>query len=174
MSAVPRRQLRWWLLLLGAVAAMGGAGYLVAALVFFPAPLLPNERQVPRILDRTEVAAARDLARADLATQVAAREPHPSAAAGIVIWQDPPPGVAVPKGFRVALTLSSGPPRVAVPDVRGYDVEMAQRLLAALGLRADTVDTTLVAQPGGRVASVEPAQGDSVLLGSRVILHLVK
>ena len=153
---------------------MAGAGYFVAALFLFPAPLLPSERQVPRILGLAEAAARSELGRADLTARVAGREPDPRAAIGNVIWQDPPPGVAAPKDSPVDLTLSSGPPRVAVPDVRGFDVAMARRLLAALGLRADMVDTSLVAGPSGTVVALEPAPGDSATLGSSVILHLAK
>jgi len=169
-----RARLRWWALLAAGIVIMGGAGYLVAALVLFPAPLLPNERQVPRILGLAEAAARSELGRADLAVQVVARESDPGAAAGTVIWQDPPPGVAVPKGATVALTLSRGLPRVAVPDVRGFDLGMAHRLLGALGLHSEAVDTSLAALPSGTVAALEPAPGDSATLGSTVILHLAK
>ena len=46
--------LRWALLVTFGVAATAAAGYLVAALVFFPAPLLPNERQVARVTGMSE------------------------------------------------------------------------------------------------------------------------
>jgi hypothetical protein len=51
---------------------------------------------------------------------------------------------------------------------------MALRLLAAAGLHAETVDTSLAVRPSGTVAAVEPAPGDSANLGSSVILHLAK
>jgi serine/threonine-protein kinase len=166
---------RWWLWLVIGVAATGAAGYLVAAVYLFPAPLLPNERQVPRVLDLPEAQARRDLEREGLTAAIAVREPHPTAPAGTVVWQDPPPGVAAPRGSAVRLTLSGGAPDVSVPDVSGYDVETARRLIAAAGLRAEVVDTvTVLPTPSGTVGGTEPAAGMRVPLGGRVLVLLAK
>jgi serine/threonine-protein kinase len=127
------------------------------------------------VLDLDEAAAARDLDRADLAVELTGRAPHPVAAAGTVIWQDPPPGVAVPRGARVALTTSSGVPTVAVPDIIGLDFDLAQRLLAAAGLGVENADTVATARaPSGSVTGAEPAPGAPLALGGRVRLHLAK
>lgn len=159
----------------GGVAAVGLAGYLVAALLLFPAPLLPNERAVQRLLGLSEEEARREIARGDLAIEIRAREPHPSVPAGYVIWQDPPPGVAVPRGTTVQLTLSSGPPLVAVPDIAGLDPEIAQRLLAAAGLGMDVGDSVTAKGIGrGLAARTEPPAGDSARLGTRVVLYLAR
>jgi len=157
------------------VAVMAGAGYLLAAVVLFPAPLLPNERAVPRLLGETYLTAQAALRAQGLAVEVADREVHPSAPAGTVVWQDPPPGVAVPRGDTVSLALSAGPGRTAVPDVHGLDPELAQRLLLAAGLSVEQLDTV----PGspqlvGIAAGTTPAAGDSVPAGGSVILHLGK
>jgi serine/threonine-protein kinase len=85
---------------------------------------------------------------------------------------DPAPGVAVPRGSTVALTVSEGPPRVAVPDVRGLDADLAQRLLAAAGIAVASVDTVAGVLPEGLAAGTAPAARDSVAAGSAVILHL--
>ena len=170
-SPQPLRRALW---LLGGIAAMAIGGYLVAALVLFPAPLLPNEREVPRVLGMRERAARGILAGAGLTVE-SGREPHPDAPPGTVVWQDPPPGVAVPRGKLITLTVSDGPPRVAVPDVRGLDVELAQRLLAAAGLRVEGVDSVDVKTPLSGVAmGTTPAAGDSLALGRGVIVHLSK
>jgi len=154
---------------------MAGSGYLVAALYLFPAPLLPNEREVPRILGLSESAAREDLDRQGLETAVAAREPHPTADVDEVIWQDPVAGVAVPRGTRVSLVLSDGPPRVAVPDVHGFDELMARRLLAAAGLGVDGVDTVLLKDvPPGIAAGTQPAAGESLRVGRGVTLQLAR
>jgi len=153
----------------------GGAGYFVAALWLFPAPLLPNERQVARVGGLTESAARRALEQQGLTADVVAREPSPNITQGAVIWQDPPPGVAVPRGHQVRLVLSAGLPVVAVPDVRGYDAEFAQRLLAAAGLRVDGIDTVDVKGVApGAAGSTDPRAGDSVLVGRTIILHLAR
>ena len=166
------RRLLW---LVGGVAVMAGVGYLVAAVVLFPAPLLPNERVVPQLLGSASAAADSDLARSDLAGEVVNRVPHHAAPPGTVIWQDPPPGVAVPRGTTVSLTLSSGTPRVAVPDVRGLDADLARRLLWAAGIGVEQVDTVPgTQQPAGVAAGTTPRTGDSVTQGGTVILHLAR
>ncbi|HWO88763.1 MAG TPA: PASTA domain-containing protein [Gemmatimonadales bacterium] len=150
-------------------------GYLVAALVLFPAPLLPSERFVPRLVGLSEAEARREVRDGDMAVELRAREPHPAAPVGFVIWQDPPPGVAVQRGATIQLTLSDGPPRVAVPDVSGLDPDIAQRLLAAAGLGVDLGDSvTAKGIARGLAASTEPPAGDSARLGSRVVLHLAR
>lgn len=167
--------LRWWLWLLAGIAVTAGAGYLVAALVFFPSPLLPNERQVPRLIGLSEAQARRELEGAGLVAEPASREPHPLASAGTVTWQDPPPGVAAPRGSQVALTVSTGTPRVSMPDVFGLDAELAQRLVLAAGLRVDAVDSLDDKRfPRGVALGSEPAAGDSLPLGRGVILHLAR
>jgi beta-lactam-binding protein with PASTA domain len=161
-------------LLVGGVAGMALAGYLVAALVIFPAPLLPNERQVPRVIGSTAEAAARALAQEGLRSEVADRRRHPVLAVGLVTWQDPAPGVAVPRGSVVALTVSDGLPRVGVPDVRGLDAELAQRLLWAAGITVGGVDTVASTLPAGVAVGTTPAAQDSVTAGGSVLLHLAK
>jgi len=154
---------------------MAGAGYLLAALVLFPAPLLPNERAVPRILGESFAVAQGELQRGGLAAEVAGHEPSVDAPAGIVVWQDPPPGVAVARGTAVSLTLSEGRPRAAVPDVRGLDGDLARRLLWGAGLRVEQADTVPGSQqPAGIAAGTTPGAGDSVTTGSAVVLHLSK
>ena len=153
---------------------MAGAGYLLAAVVLFPAPLMPNERSVPRLRGQTLEAARAELSAAGFVPEVGAPEPHPTAPAGTVIWQDPPPGVAAPRGDTVALTVSEGPPRAAVPNVAGLDPDLAQRLVRAAGLRVELVDTVPGSQPAGIVAGTWPAAGDSVRGGSTLVLHLSK
>jgi serine/threonine-protein kinase len=162
-----------WLIV--GVAVMAGGGYLVAALWLFPAPLLPNERQVPRLLGMAESDARLDLVRLGFEAVAEGREAHPTSPAGTVIWQDPPPGVAAPRGARVALTVSAGAPQVLVPDVRGYDAALAQRLLTAGGLELDLVDTvTVKGLPPGVAAGTNPVAGESIAVGRGVTLHLVR
>jgi beta-lactam-binding protein with PASTA domain len=167
-------RLKWTVGLVAGIAAFAGAGYLVAALVFFPSPLLPSERQVARVTGLSEDEATRELERLSLAAQVVGRETHPTLSAGRVIWQDPPPAVAVPRGSAVQLIVSAGPPGARVPDVTGYDLDFARRLLDAGGLRTDAVDSIpLKGLPSGVVGSTTPPAGDSVAAGRGVVVHLV-
>jgi beta-lactam-binding protein with PASTA domain len=165
----------WFVYLLIGVAVFAVAGYLVAALVLFPSPMLANERAVGLVIGLTERDAARELEKAGLRDSVAAREEYPGAAAGTVTWQDPPPGVAVPRGSLVTLIISTGEPRVAVPDVRGYDNDIAQQILAAAGLRVDGVDSVETKDaPTGMAGSTTPAAGERLPIGRTVTLHLAR
>lgn len=159
---------------------MAIAGYLVAALVLFPAPMLPGARLVAQVAGLTEEDALRELERRGLVGAVTDRQPHPRVPAGMVIWQDPPAGVALPRGDSVRLVVSSGAPSVPVPDVRGYDMDMAQRLIAAAGLRVDLVDTVAMKStpsglaPSGTAGGTTPVTGARVPAGGGVTIHIVQ
>jgi len=161
-------------MLAGGVALTALGGYLVAALLIFPAPLLPNERQVPRVIGATVEDAQRAIHAEGLRAEIAGRAPHPTYDAGLVTWQDPSPGVAAPRGSAVALTVSQGAPRRIVPDVRGLDAELAQRLLWSAGLTVGSVDTVPGTWPGGVASATDPPAGDSLAGGSSVRLHVAK
>ncbi len=161
-------------MLAGGVALTAVAGYLVAALLIFPAPLLPSERRVPRVIGIPVDEAQRALHAGGFRAEIADSAPHPTLAAGLVTWQDPPPGLAAPRGSAVALTVSKGSPRRVVPDVHGLDPELAQRLLWAAGLTVGSVDTVPGTLPAGIAAATVPAAGVSVAAGSSVLLHLAK
>lgn len=169
-----RRVLRFAIWLVAGIAVMAGAGYLVTAIWLFPAPLLPSERAVPRLMGLREREAMRQIEQLGLAVTTS-REPHVSAGAGIVVWQDPPPGVVAPRSTRVSITVSSGLPHARVPDVRGMDLAMVERLLAAVGLSVDGVDTVAVkARVPGTATGTTPAAGDSLAIGRGVIVHLAR
>ena len=150
-----RSILRWAGFCVGAAIV----GYLFAAVLLFPAPLVTSRHLVPRVLGMTKSEAITDLKKAQLQPMDSGSEPHPTAPVGTVIWQDPPPDVDVPKGTRVGIVTSSGPSKVAVPDVTGYDAGMAQQILTAAGLtvgRTDSVQAPNVA-PGLVVITRPPA-----------------
>jgi beta-lactam-binding protein with PASTA domain len=163
---------RWIGLLAGGVAATALAGYLVAALLLFPAPFLSHDREVPRVIGATEDDAARALEKKGLKSEVADRRRHATIAAGRVTWQDPAPGVAVPGGTVVSLTVSAGMLRTAVPDVHGLDAGLAQQLIWAAGLSVASVDSVASDQPAGVAVSTAPAAHDSMTTGGSVRLHL--
>jgi serine/threonine-protein kinase len=144
---------RWALALLGALLG----GYLTAYLVLFPAPLLARHGVVPRVLGLSLQEASDQLRKAGLQVQDGGTEPHPTAPQGVIIWQDPPPGVTAPAGLRVTLVSSEGPPKIAVPDVTGLEAPLAQRLIAAAGLTAAAVESVQAAAPPGVVMLTRPA-----------------
>jgi serine/threonine-protein kinase len=162
-----RTALRWAGLCLGAAIA----GYLLAAVLLFPAPLITSRHPVPRVLGMPKSEAITDLQKAQLQPRDSGSEPHPTAPAGTVIWQDPPPGVDAPNGTRVGIVTSSGPSKVAVPDVTGYDAAMAQQILTAAGLtvgRTDSVQAPNV--PPGLVVITRPPAASVANPGTGIVL----
>jgi serine/threonine-protein kinase len=152
--------------LLGALLA----GYLLAALVFFPAPFFASSKAVPRLIGMQEGAAREALAKSGLAVSVVERMAHPSAATGVVIWQDPPPEMVAREGAEVALTVSTGPQRIPVPDVAGYEAQDARLLLEAAGLRVGKIDPTQAPTPKNIAVNTSPPAGTALLPGSEVTL----
>ena len=90
---------------------------------------------------------------------MAANETHPTAPRGRVIWQDPPPQVAVPEGSSVALTVSAGPARIPIPGVAGYEVDLAMRMLESTGFQI--VEARQVGQRSGWL-KLQEAEGRRV------------
>jgi eukaryotic-like serine/threonine-protein kinase len=161
-----RRFWKW----LGIGAAVALAGYLTAYLILFPAPLLPGHQAVPRVLGLSIVEAQAEIQGAKLQVTDGGAEPHPSAAQGIVIWQDPPPGVVAPEGTKVTLVSSSGPPKIPVPDVANLEASLAQSLVAAAGLTVSQVESVQAAQPTGLAMLTRPPAGTALSPGAGLTL----
>lgn len=154
------------------VALFAGAavvGYLAAAVLLFPAPIFVANATVPRVIGLSSDSARDALTQADLKSKDVEHMPHPRAAAGQVIWQDPPPDVVVTTGTVVELSLSDGPQRVPVPDVSGYDGNLARLLIEAAGLTA-SVESTQTAAPRGVTMNTRPPAGTAASPGGRVTL----
>jgi serine/threonine-protein kinase len=155
------------------LVGLGGAfvlGYVIAALVLFPAPILASNVPVPRLLGMERSAALQALADAGLAVGDTQTTTHPEAAPDAVVWQDPPAGTAVPPRTSVDVTLSGGPQRVPVPDLVGYDAVLATQLIAAAGLRVRSIDSTQAPVPRGVVVNTRPPAGSTLLPGNGVTL----
>lgn len=135
------------------------AGYLVAALWLYPAPLFSESVAVPRVLELDAATAASRLTAAGLRVHRSAEMPHPRIARGGVVWQDPSPYSEVGRGVSVDLIISNGPPEIAIPDVEGFDAQLALRVLAAAGLNVQRVDSVANAAPKGTALATRPAAG---------------
>lgn len=165
LPPMQRSDLVRWAFWLGVAAV---AGYLAVAVFVFPTPLFPHRQVVPRVLGLSLEEARRDIAATKLGIIDNGSAPHSTAPAGTVIWQDPPPGVVAPANLRVALTVSSGPPRIPVPDVAGLEVDLASRLIAAAGLRVGRVDSVQAAVPPGLAMQTRPVAATAVAPGTRI------
>jgi len=167
------RRRRWGpaiavLLLLGAVAgAAFGAWYLAAG----PGRTIA----VPGVLG-LDVAAATELAsQNDLSLTVTGEAYSETVAAGIVLAADPEPGSAVSPGTEIAVTVSLGPERFAVPVLTGLTEAEAVEALTAAGLRAGDISKEWDAViPTGEVVSSTPGAGEELKADSTVGLVISK
>jgi eukaryotic-like serine/threonine-protein kinase len=101
------------------------------------------------------------------------KEASTDTAKGLVFKQDPTEGQHIPKGNTVTIWVSTGKPRVGVPDLVGQQSADAVSALK---------DAKLVARvrqvPGGKTAGVVTAQlpkaGTSVVVGTEVWINVTK
>jgi beta-lactam-binding protein with PASTA domain len=123
--------------------------------------------EVPLIVGLKEPVARDRLAEAGLqGKRVAKPSTKP---AGVVLAQEPLDGEEVPKGSVVAYTVSSGPPKVAVPKVVGAPEAEAIAALRAAKLKAKVVRRPSD-KPAGVVTGQAPKAGAKAPRGSVVTL----
>ncbi len=92
--------------------------------------------------------------------------PHETVKAGIVLGVEPGSGNQVPRGSLVLIEVSSGPPVVPVPAVKGLSVTDATATLEAKGLAVSGVQ----GNPTQQVQNTTPATGTEVRRGTAVTL----
>jgi beta-lactam-binding protein with PASTA domain len=92
-----------------------------------------------------------------------------SSGKGMVVAQAPDGGARLSQGGTVALTVSAGKPKLAVPNVVGLPAATAVKKLKAAGL-AWNQRVVFASAPPGRVTAERPAAGTAVKKGSRVAL----
>src|SRR5215210_4896511 len=92
---------------------------------------------------------------------------------GIVIRQAPDAGERIQKGNVVRYFVSTGKPRVEVPDVVGARESDAVATLRAAGLIPKPVDI-FSAEPAGTVIAQDPKGGTSIVRGTEVRINISK
>jgi beta-lactam-binding protein with PASTA domain len=165
--------LRWrvWVPASLAVIALSfGLGYLLAVRVLFP-PSPPGVAgvRVPELVGLSQTEARRELTAAGLTVADVMELPHPDRPAGVVLAQSPLGEQHVPPGTSVALAVSIGQSRAAVPDVIGFTAERAAELLGRRGFQIGRRDR-LSDAPVGQVLGTEPAAGTELTLPAAVTL----
>lgn len=88
--------------------------------------------------------------------------------AGQVIDQLPDPGVEIPSGTSIQVTVTTQVETVVVPDVHGIKEAKAVEQLVAAGLKVGVRYTAEDALPEGYVISTDPRAGVSMTRGSLV------
>jgi serine/threonine-protein kinase len=88
-------------------------------------------------------------------------------ASGLVFRQDPVAGKRQAKGSPVVIWVSTGLPRVVIPDITGHDQTDAVAQLAKLGLKPKPLEVPSD-KPAGQVLAVDPPPGTKVPVNSVV------
>jgi beta-lactam-binding protein with PASTA domain len=150
-----------------------GDGAAVSLQVARPRPAAPAKIDVPHVTG-LDVADARarlsDLGLRSTVTRVESERP-----AGTVIEQSPSAGGALERGDAVALTVSSGPAAVAVPDVVGLDEASARQQLEAAGFEVRATDEpTSEPAEDGQVVGQSPSAGAERKPGTLVTLRVAR
>jgi eukaryotic-like serine/threonine-protein kinase len=86
---------------------------------------------------------------------------------GIIVSQSPAPGAPVAPGATVTVDVSSGPPMVTVPDVRGESFQQAQQQLLKLGFQVRGQQFG----PGNTVLATSPGAGSSAQQGTPITVY---
>ncbi|MBA2460656.1 MAG: Stk1 family PASTA domain-containing Ser/Thr kinase [Actinobacteria bacterium] len=101
------------------------------------------------------------------------REPRSDVARGIVAEQDPQPPQRADRGTFVTIVVSSGKPKVRVPNLVGRGRDEAVALLSDVNLQANVVEVNSPREPGVVLATA-PKAGETVVEGTQVRLNVSK
>jgi beta-lactam-binding protein with PASTA domain len=169
-DSATRWRVRHWLALLAALTLPFVAGYAVAVRVLFPPPAVAAAGiSVPTLVGKALETAEQEADSLSLGPLEVMQLPSPTEAVGIVIAQSPLAGQQMRSGARIRVAVSTGRPRVLVPDVVGFPVERAASLLSRLGFQVQRNDTES-SEPRGQVLSVDPEPGTRLELPARVVI----
>jgi beta-lactam-binding protein with PASTA domain len=155
---------------LGLVVLTFVIGFGISSFWVSPGSVFSSNHAVPRVLELGEAKARQKLTAGGFRPRIESDRPSPTAVRGTVIWQDPPPGMVLPPNSVVQLVLSAGPAPVTVPDLIGFSLPSAERILRTAGMQRGTVDTIKGPQEAGVVLATRPAPGNGRPRGTTVDL----
>jgi serine/threonine-protein kinase len=89
---------------------------------------------------------------------------------GEVFKQNPASGQDVAKSAPITLTVSSGPPEVAVPDVSGKSAADAANALGVAGFKTTTTSEASDTVESGKVIRTDPAAGATAHKGDTITI----
>jgi serine/threonine-protein kinase len=151
------------------------AGFIIAAIVagFFVWQELSGKTQVPvnNYVNEPLATAQQQIHAAGLGPPVVNHGPSDRFKKGIVFKQDPSAGTKIDKGGTVTLWVSTGPPKVAVPAVKGMKWPQAQAILVNQGLQP--VEHIVPGNTKDLVTATDPPAGQSVPKGSMVRVNVM-
>jgi beta-lactam-binding protein with PASTA domain/predicted Ser/Thr protein kinase len=155
----------WFAALLFIVAASGGGWYVYDQL---RGPSVPRVA-VEYYVNESRADAVRQISQLGLVPHVHLQSSE-TTAQGLIIKQVPAEGTHVVKGDTVGIWISTGKPKVIVPDVVGKKQDDAVKAITAAKLKADVHHV-----PGGiagTVTATSPAPNASIVEGSVVRVNV--
>jgi beta-lactam-binding protein with PASTA domain/predicted Ser/Thr protein kinase len=168
----PRRRPVWpWLLALLLVVLAGVAGWYAFGQIQ-DALSGGSTASVPFVVGQREDQAVPNILEKGLQVAVH-REPHETVKIGVVFEQSPDGGVRVDKGGVVDIRVSTGPPRVEVPDVVGESREEAVAALTEAKLKFKIRDVFSKEEENTVIAQF-PLPGRNVIQGTTVQINISK
>ncbi|MEU9456853.1 PASTA domain-containing protein [Streptomyces sp. NPDC048277] len=124
---------------------------------------------VPALVGQTLEEARRSADNVGLTVTVAKREPCADQPKGHVCEQSPADG-RLTKGETVSVTVSTGAPKVEVPDVTDKNQDDASRILADKGFKVKLRQAESETEDAGTVLGQNPDGGEKVEKGTEVTL----
>lgn len=155
-----------------AIGAIGTAiiGGVLVSFLLYPTSITRDKVAVPALRGIAADQAVAELAAVGLRGRLAGELADPLTPAGTISWQSPVAGTALPESSIVRLGVSTGPPRVLVPELVDLTVDAAARILAASGLRIGGIDTVYSPVESGVLIGSRPEARQPIRAGSRVEL----
>ena len=99
--------------------------------------------------------------------------PNTDTAPGLVFKQDPTEGTKIPKGNPVTIWVSTGKPKVQVPNLVGQQESDAVDALKTLKLKPDVHEVNSNT-PANQVTAQDPKAGSKVVIGTSVRINVSK
>lgn len=162
---------RWLIAVLVAIPLAFGTGYALATIVIFPVTTGETGDLVamPDLVGSTRGEAERKLRAIGLELSDLRELPNLTAPAGEITAQAPLPGQLLQIGAGASIAVSTGRPRLAVPDLVGLNYENAAEIAERLGFQTGR-QTDSVPGAEGLVTRVEPAPGTERLLPATITI----
>ncbi|MFB7417820.1 Stk1 family PASTA domain-containing Ser/Thr kinase [Streptomyces sp. NPDC056121] len=132
-----------------------------------------NTFAAPNFVGKTVKEARLAAGNRDLTIDASKTEPCAKFPKGQICTQTPAAGTDVKKNDTITVTVSTGAPKVAVPDVRGLDFSEAESQLTAKGFDV-TKETKESTQTPDVVISQDPEGGTKLQKGSTITLTVAK
>ncbi|MEU9406804.1 PASTA domain-containing protein [Streptomyces sp. NPDC048281] len=168
----PRRRRATVALAVAGVVVLALAG-VVGWLMFGGGKADDGRADVPALVGQTLTEAKRSADNVGLTVTVAKREPCADQPEGHVCEQSPTDG-RLTKGEAVSVTVSTGAPKVEVPDVTDKNQDDASRILEDKGFKVKVRQVESETEDAGTVLRQNPDGGEKVEKGTEVTLTVAE